>query len=78
METLVGSHLRTLAAEAGALPVLLLVPVHLGTDERRPVLDLLPAAENQADLARRAAELPCGFREVRRIFWWGACSIRGG
>src|ERR1700691_2840411 len=41
----VGAPLRALHAEAWSLPLLLLVPVHLGTADRGPLLHLLPAAE---------------------------------
>src|SRR5690348_6222069 len=45
----VGADLRAHAARAGGLPVLLLVPAHPGAGDLRAVLDLLPAAADQAD-----------------------------
>src|ERR1700677_1329326 len=46
----VGSHLRAVDAGARPLPLLLLVPAHLGADDRPAAVDLLPAAEEQAKM----------------------------
>src|SRR3984957_4953359 len=53
----VGADLRALRAEARSLPLLLLVPAHLGPGDGCLVLGVLPAAEEQARTWRGRAEM---------------------